>query len=47
MTIMVFMYMFSWPVQVREAESGEARQARQTQDRIHTAEVLDRINHDD
>ena len=31
--------MFSLPVQVRADESTEARQARQTQDRIHTAEV--------
>ena len=36
---MVFMYMFSLPVQMRRAESDEAREARQTQDRIHTAEV--------
>ena len=31
--MMVFMYMFSLPVQVRGAESDEAREARLAQDR--------------
>ena len=39
LTLMMFMDMLSFPVQVRGAESDEAREARQTQDRIHTAEV--------
>ena len=41
LTLMVFMYMFSLPVKVRGAESEEAREARQTKDRIHTAKVRD------
>ena len=36
---MVFMYMFSLPVQVRRAESDEAREARLAQMRDHNAEV--------
>ena len=37
--MMVFMYMFSLPVQVRGAESDEAREARLAQMRDHNAEV--------
>ena len=49
---MMFMDMLSLPVQVRGAESDEVREARQTQDRIHTAEVRDddvdgHVNDDD
>ena len=39
MNILMMMYVMLLFIQARGAESDEAREARQTQDRIHTAEV--------